>query len=276
MSKLTKLSMYSELPLFFFLSYLLSWWPALLTNGQILPHGPALAAFLTLIVAGGRPGLAIWRRRLKQRPSAWYWFILGPAIVLGCQSLAFLINLLLGGGLSAWPASPPGGTLIELLLLGGLWEELGWTGYALPKLQERFTGYPKGHLMAALTLGIFRAIWHLPLYLHRHIYWFDILLFETAFQLIIAWLYNRSGGSVVVVLVFHLASNLLGAVFSSAFAGEARTVYYALFMGMEAGISVLLVTLKGLGGRKGNSCSPNWNRTLLLTRNNSVTQRKGS
>ncbi|MEJ2513581.1 MAG: CPBP family intramembrane metalloprotease [Anaerolineales bacterium] len=129
--------------------------------------------------------------------------------------------------------------MLELLIFGGLWEEIGWSGYALPKLQARFANRPNGSLMAALVLGIFRAIWHLPLYMYGTIYWFDILMFEVAVQVIIAWLYNRSGGRVLAIMVFHYTSNLMGAATSSVFNGIERTNYYTLFMGLAALIAIV-------------------------------------
>jgi len=234
-----------DLALFFLLNYLLTWWPAPIRNGQIIPYGPTLAAVIVLAMASGRAGLAGWWRRLAQRPRAWVWLLAGPALIIGYQGAAFLINLFLGARVSAPLALPSTGILLELLLIGGMWEEPGWTGYALTKLQERFADRPGGNLKAALTLGVFRAIWHLPLYLYGHIYWFDVLLFEIAIQVIIAWLYNRSGGSVLVVIIFHFASNYLGAVLSPAFTDGARTTYYALFMGLAAVIAVLLAVFGG-------------------------------
>jgi len=48
-------------------------------------------------------------------------------------------------------------------LPGGMWEEPGWSGFALPRLQERYTGRRLGLLEASLMLGALRAAWHIPL-----------------------------------------------------------------------------------------------------------------
>lgn len=234
-----------QLPIFFLLSYILSWWSAPFTNGQIIPHGPALAAIIVLAITAGRQGLGDWWRRVTHWRVAWYWYAAGPAIILAYQGIAFLINLLLGSAVSTPPALPATGILLELLLLGGLWEEPGWTGYALPKLQERFAHRPNGAQIAILAAGLFRAIWHLPLYLYGHIQWFDVFIFTFGFQIIIAWLYNRSGGSVPVAILFHFASNYLGATFSPVFAGAERTMYYALFMGMAVLVALALLKFAG-------------------------------
>jgi uncharacterized protein len=227
-----------ELPLFFLLTYLLSWWSAPFTNGQILPHGPTLAALIILALTTGREELRDWWCRITHWRVAWYWFVISQGIVLGYQGVAFVLNLLLGATTSHPIALPSMGIMIELLLLGGLWEEPGWTGYALPKMLERYANRPNGTLIAALVLGVFRAVWHLPLFLYGYIQWFDILFFEIAIQLIIAWLYVRSSGSVPVIILFHFTSNILGPVMSPVFAGAARTNYYALFMALAALIAI--------------------------------------
>lgn len=245
MNDTEKFAVKYQLPLFFLLSYALSWWSAPFVNGQIIPYGPAIAAVIVVALSAGRQGLGVWWRRVTNWRAAWYWYAAGPAIIIGYQSLAFLINQLLGATVTAPAALPSWGITLELLLLGGLWEEPGWTGYALPKLQERFAHRNNGALVAILTTGLFRAIWHLPLFLYGHIPWFDILLFSFGMQIIIAWLYNRSGGSVPVVILFHFASNYLGAVFSPVFSGAERTVYYALFMGMAVLIALVLLKFAG-------------------------------
>lgn len=222
-----------QLPIFFFLTYLLSWWSVPFANGGLLPHGPAFAALIILALTAGRQGMSQLWRRMTHWGAGW-WYLIGPAVIVGYQGIAFIINLLLGATIAEAPHLPTLATFLFLLFMGGQWEELGWTGYALPKIQERFASRTNGALLAALVLGVFRSLWHLPLFLYGAIYWFDIFIFAFAFQLIIAWLYTRSGGSVPVVFWFHFMSNILGSVMSSVFAEPTRTTYYILFMGLAA------------------------------------------
>jgi hypothetical protein len=230
-----------QLPFFLLLTYALSWWSLAFADGGILPHGPALAAVIVLITADKQRLREFWHRMTHWR--AGWWYVIGPTIILGYQGAAFVINLLLGATTAQLPHLPPVRTTIELLALGGLWEEIGWSGYALPNLQNRFAGRPNGRLMAAVVLAVFRAVWHLPLFLYGKIFWFDVFVFEIAFQLLIAWLYNRSGGSVPAVMLFHFTSNIAGSVMSPVFAGAERTTYYALFMGL-ASLTALLIAWK--------------------------------
>lgn len=233
-----------QLPFFFLSAYLLSWWSAPVANGQIIPHGPALAALIVLAVTAGRQGLGgLWRRITKWRV-AWYWYLIGPAIIIGYQGIAFVLNLLLGATVASLPRISLA-TVIELLLLGGFWEEIGWSGYALPKLQAHFSKRPHGQLVAALVLGVFRSIWHLPLFLYGHIPWFEIFVFNFAFQLLITWVFNKSDGSVLVVMLLHFTSNIIGSFMYPVFTGSALTSYYILFMGLACLISLVIVWKSG-------------------------------
>jgi uncharacterized protein len=218
---------------FVVLTYLLSWWSAPLANGQIIPYGPAMAAVIVLAVTSGRSGLrGLWRRITCWRV-AWYWYLIGPGIVASYNSGAYVLNLILGASVTNPPQLPSMGIFLELLLLGGLWEEPGWSGYALPKLQERFARRSNGALIAMLGTGVLRSIWHLPLMIYGHIHWFDLLFFSFAFQIMISWLFNRSGGSVLIVMIYHFASNVIGGgIMFPVFTGAAQKSYYALLVAL--------------------------------------------
>ena len=238
-----------ELPLFFLLTYLLSWWSVPLMNGQMIPHGPALAAIIVLAITAGRKGIAELGQRVTKWQIPFMWFLAGPAIIISYHAIGFVANLLLGAKL----ASPPQiswGVFLELLLAGGLWEEPGWNGYLLPKMWERFAGRPNGLLLAAMATGVFRGIWHLPLFLYGHIPWFDIFIFNFAFQLIIAWVFYRSRGSVLAVMLLHFVSNLMGSFTYPMFAGAAYTTYTALFMAAACVAAIIIAFTGGLAGQK--------------------------
>jgi uncharacterized protein len=229
-----------ELAVFFLLTYLLSWWAAPLMNGALLPHGPLFAALILAGLTEGRTGMREFWRRLIHFRAGW-WYLIGPAIILAYTIVGFVINLLAGATLVEVPRLLAMGVFLQLLFFGGHWEEPGWTGYALPRLEERFANRPNGTWIAALVLGIFRAFWHLPLFLYGKLYWFDIFFFSFAIQIIIAWLYHGSGGSVPAVMVFHFVSNILGAIMSPVFDGAERMVFQALFMSLAGLTAVALI-----------------------------------
>ena len=227
---------------FVVITYLLSWWSAPFANGQIMPQGPAVAAAIVLAITSGRPGLrSLWHRITHWRV-AWYWYVVGPGMIAGYLVGAYALKLFMGASVTNPPHLPSMGTFLELLLLGGLWEEVGWSGYALPKLQERFARRPNGTLIATLATGVFRAMWHLPLFINGHLPWFDMLIFSFAFQIMISWLFNGSGGSVLIVMVFHFASNVFaGGIMIPAFAGAARTSYIALFVALACVFALVIL-----------------------------------
>ncbi len=229
-----------ELVLFFPLTYVLSWWAVPVMQGALIPHGPALAAVILIALTLGRQGVSEYWHRLNQWRAGW-WYVVGPMIIVGYTGIAFAISLMSGATMVETPQWLTMGVFIQLFLLGGLWEEPGWTGYALPKLEARFADQPNGKLTAALTLGIFRALWHLPLFLYGKMYWFDIFMFSFAYQLIIAWLYHRSRESVPCVMLFHFVSNVLGAIMWPVFAGGERYMFYLSFISLAVVFALGLV-----------------------------------
>lgn len=106
-------------------------------------------------------------------------------------------------------------TLLVLTLVGGGQEEVGWRGVALPALQDRFDA-----LTASLLVGAAWALWHLPLfvfdvtgYADRSIALYAALV--VGFAVVFTWLYNGTGGSVLLAMLLHggvnAASGLGGA-----------------------------------------------------------------
>ncbi|MEW2386693.1 CPBP family intramembrane glutamic endopeptidase, partial [Micromonospora sp. NPDC047707] len=96
-------------------------------------------------------------------------------------------------------------SVIAFFLAAGC-EEIGWTGYALDPLQRRW-----GALPAALTLGAFGALWHVVPYLqgnHSGTWIIGQCVFTVASRVVIVWLYNSSGGSLLVAILFHAMSNV--------------------------------------------------------------------
>jgi membrane protease YdiL (CAAX protease family) len=86
-------------------------------------------------------------------------------------------------------------------------EEIGWRGYALPRLQARRTA-----LTASLVIGSLHGLWHLPLWLsgqHEHplSVYPAFLIQAVALAVIYTWLYNSTKGSLLLVVLFHMATN---------------------------------------------------------------------
>ena len=96
--------------------------------------------------------------------------------------------------------------LFAVLFIAALGEELGWSGYAIDPLQDRF-----GALGAALLLGAVWAAWHfIPLLsVQRSLTWIAWWSLGTVgLRVIITWLYNNTGKSVFIAAIFHAMFNL--------------------------------------------------------------------
>jgi uncharacterized protein len=145
--------------------------------------------------------------RWRVRP-AWYAVaILGPALFpVG----GFLLGLALGKptppapALQVWLSLP---LVLLALVIPALLEEIGWRGYALPRLQRRL-----GPLLASLVLGVVWAGVHLPLWLLPGFGFAEqslalYVVQVTAISVVLAWLYNATGGSLLLTGLAHAAVN---------------------------------------------------------------------
>jgi hypothetical protein len=230
---------------FIVLTYILSWWTVPFLHGGLFPYGPSLAALLVLALTEGRAGLAAWWCRLTHWRVPWMWYVIAPGIIIAIHLLGSVINILLGATAQpiAWSSVLSG--IIAILLVGGVWEEPGWSGYALPQLQAHYANRPSGMLIATAILGVMRSSWHLPLVLYGTIPWYDLVFFEVAMQFIISWLYNGSKGSVPVVMLLHLTSNSVGIFEHAVFTGADWLRNYILFVVLTTLLAIAIGRIAG-------------------------------
>lgn len=97
--------------------------------------------------------------------------------------------------------------VISLSVLGGGQEELGWRGFALPRLLERFDA-----VMASLVIGAVWALWHLPLFMTVGVSQYGTpfvpyAINTLALSVVFTWLYRATGRSVLLVVLFHASLN---------------------------------------------------------------------
>lgn len=178
--------------------------------------GPISAAFLVTALAEGKPGMNdLWRRLGRWRVGGG-WLL----VAIGSPLLLFLLAaLLLRITSGAWPdlskiTTGENATWLwigsSLLFAGayGFGEEVGWRGFALPRLQQG-----RSPLAATTILTLFWALWHLPMFFYRfefglgQLLGFFIALFAGAIWL--TWLYNRTGGSILMVALWHAIWNIV-------------------------------------------------------------------
>ncbi|HRQ42440.1 MAG TPA: type II CAAX endopeptidase family protein [Chloroflexota bacterium] len=174
--------------------------------------GPAVGALIVTAVASGRGGvkaLLAQAGRWRVKPIWYVVALLGPALIM---LAAFLLWRLLGGPplatppANAWFSIP---ILIVVLLIPALFEEIGWRGFALPRLQARY-----GPLPASLILGVAWAIWHAPIWFipeagFNTLPFLVFALFTIAMSILFTWLYNGTGGSVLLPALAHAAINAM-------------------------------------------------------------------
>jgi membrane protease YdiL (CAAX protease family) len=212
MNSITSLIKRYPLASYFLLAYAFAWSLVLLSSvsllfGFLALFGPGAAAMIVTAVADGRTGMralfrrvAIWRVGLH-----WYAVALGLPAVLSLGVVGLSIALGAPAEVQFSELSP----LTVALFFLVIGEELGWRGYALPRLQERLGG-----LGASLILGILWAAWHLPNQfipgLEFYGYGFGAFaLYVVAMTVLFTWLANQSGGSVLLAWLFHGAINTL-------------------------------------------------------------------
>ena len=215
---------------FFILAYALSWCMVPWVGPSLLPWGPALAAIIVIAITDGKPGVKTWLGQIGRWRVGFKWYILALSLPVLTSLGAAGLNVLFGAAIG--PLEPWYNFLLLIplfLVTGGEWEEPGWTGYALPRLQ---TG--RSAFAASLVLSVFRVGWHLPLFLYGSIPGSDIL-FNIAAQIVITWLYNSTGRSVLIVMALHLMMNVSGEFFGPMFSGG-DTVNFAWLKAVLFGV----------------------------------------
>jgi uncharacterized protein len=220
---------------FIALAYGLAWacWLPLLADRQdwvswtVSPYlhlagalGPAVAAIIVTSAVAGRVGLrdlarrsVAWRGRLRWLALA----VLGPLVLFAVAVLAARIangtwpDLSRFGASTEYPALPLIGYWAVNLICYGYGEEIGWRGFLQPVLHRR-----RSALTAAAMVSVVWAGWHLPLFGITATYrtmpaagFIGFYLSLLVASLVLAWLYLRSNGSLLVLAVFHAGYDIV-------------------------------------------------------------------
>ena len=217
---------------------------------QLLPPWtPNIAAFIVIsIILKEKNGIrklvgkwGIWKIGI-----GWYLAALSPfAIAL----LSTALNISLGNPILGPDMPFSWITLvfwsIVSLITGATGEELGWRGFALPRLQSRYTA-----LGSSIILGVFWGFWHLPIYLIAPLIGgqFDLLsflrflLFAVSTSIIITWIVNNAEGSVLVATIFHMSTNFSLILFTSTL-GLIQPQWYHLVTTILYTIYAIIITI---------------------------------
>jgi membrane protease YdiL (CAAX protease family) len=88
-------------------------------------------------------------------------------------------------------------------LSGAFGEELGWHGYALPRVQVRLSA-----LSAALIIGVIQTAWHLPLLIsYPSAPLVPLILGYMGLGILATWVFNNTLGSALMTMVLHASFN---------------------------------------------------------------------
>jgi membrane protease YdiL (CAAX protease family) len=200
--------------------------PLLLLFVLLGVFGPGLAGIILTYIEADREKRRDYCQRildLRRIRSRWVAVIilLWPALHILTLILNNIFNAPLPDftffkGLLAQPLSIP--VIVVLYFVQAGLEELGWRGYMLERVLPSW-----GFVKSSLVVGVFHALWHLPLF------WvvgtnqikiglgFNFMLFLTqavAFSVFVSWCYIGNSHSTLAVMLFHFTGNLCNDLFT--------------------------------------------------------------
>ncbi len=187
----------------------------LLLVGLAVPGVSGIAFVYLVYDEHGRSDF--WNRLTNPRRIGLRWLAVILLVPLGVGVLAGIGDLLLGGTGPSWGEGVTQFGVNPLAILPALFfatlppllEELGWRGYALDRLQLKWSA-----LSASLILGVVWAVWHLPLFFIEGSFQHDSVGFATtgfwlfmtgivALSVTFTWIYNNIERSVLGIIVLH-------------------------------------------------------------------------
>lgn len=209
---------------FFVATYLITWGlqlPSLLALWGVLPgpperflrlmglsaFGPMFGAMVASRVGAGGDGVRALFRPLGVWRVSPVWYL---AALLGPGALfvaARAVYVLLGGhDAGPWLYPPVEPERVIAAVVFSLGEEVGWRGFALPRLQDRY-----GAVRASAILGVLWACWHLPMFLLSGLTvgtLVALIPFFIAGSVVFTWIYNRTGASLLLAVLTHVGAHL--------------------------------------------------------------------
>jgi uncharacterized protein len=239
-----------SLLIFFFLAFALSWWLWIFYPGRhiripvpLLPCGPSLAALLVAAITGGKTSLKSLLSRLIRWRVGISWYLIALIVPFAIYFVAALLNILFGAHPTVtdqlkhwyyvfllWP--------INLLnpLSGAMGEELGWRGFGLPRLQERYSAF-----VSSIVIGAVQTLWHLPLFFINVLHTQDIILYM-GITFFVTWIFNNTNGSVLLAMLFHASFNTV-ATFGSMFSASDLTRMLEILGTLWFGLAIIIVVV---------------------------------
>ena len=262
--------------LFFLLAFLLTWgyfwliWAPLGLPTSLIAlggFGPSIAAFFVLAITSGKPGVLRLLRSMVQWRAGVQWYLL---ILLGIPILNLLAFLVVPGSFADFVA--PSSRFVRVYLsemvlsltigVAPLWEEVGWRGFALPRMQQLH-----GPVIGTIILGLLWGVWHLPFFfgplaqtgpdatfLRASIALVEFSIGLTGLSVVMTWVLNNCRGSTLLAILFHAAFDSSGLALMTVFPSTSpyylpvhyQTLGIAIFFSIVA-LVLILVTRGDLG-----------------------------
>jgi membrane protease YdiL (CAAX protease family) len=229
-------------------------WPIYNAVGLVIGWGLSLAALIVTVIAYGWGAMKNLLRRFLIWRVALGWYavaLIGPIIIylltltlytvithkVPDTNLTIAHTIFANASSSIWPFLIL--FFITDLITNG--EELAWRGFVLPHLQARQTA-----LMSSLLLGFLWGLWHLPRF------WVtgDYVGFAFAISnnllvaIIYTWVYNETGGSLLLVTLLHAAFNTAYVFLpvNPAAAGSQTIFGFTLLVEILAAVAVIVIS----------------------------------
>ena len=236
---------------FFVLAYALAWsfwipYAAGVSPNPVFASGPLIAAIIVTALIGGRSGLKALLSRMVRWRVGFKWYAVALLLPFAVYLFAAFLNVLLGAtaslaeSLSHWYFLF---LMFPLYLLsplsGALGEELGWRGYALPRLQAG-----RSALLASLILGVLIVGWHLPKFVSGQSGWSETAGILAA-AIMFTWLFNNTNGSVLLAMLFHASGNTFPMFFLPMFSEAEQVRLGWLAAAVFCVVAVIVVIVAG-------------------------------
>ncbi|HEY6386084.1 MAG TPA: CPBP family intramembrane glutamic endopeptidase [Candidatus Acidoferrum sp.] len=187
--------------------------PALaLVSGFLLLLGtfaPSLVALWITARTEGRPGVRDLLRRVVQWQVGARWYLFAICYLPAIKLAVAVVHRVMTG---SWPRFGSESWYIIVVAIAistpvQAGEEIGWRGYALPRLAGRF-----GFSRASLLLGLIWSCWHLPIFFlpgaDKYGQSFPVWTLQVvALSVAITWLYAHTNGSLLLTMLMHSAVN---------------------------------------------------------------------
>ena len=224
-------------------------------NATAILAGPTLSAFIMTATTEGREGVGRLVRRLVLWRVGFRWYLfalLGVPLIMLVGTMIYsgdLPNLGALGGPS-YLLSYLGTYALVVVLGGPLFEEIGWRGFALPRMERLH-----GPILASVILGVLWALWHLPEFLVPT--WaassggggiLGITLFivtAVTFTIVITWVFNNTRASVLLAILVHTSIDAFTVPLGEIFPARAVSSALPFIIGFGAVGVVLIVVTRG-------------------------------